>query len=88
MNDFDFKRKNILGLRMYSTVDDLLTWIVAGVKVFESQRPGRRNLRDVLAAGLGRVEVRHVARQNDDTARRRRHLITVESFAEADVEDA
>ena len=66
----------------------LLTWIVTWIHVFKAQRTNGGDLGDVLTR-LGPVEVRRVARKNDNTAWRKcLHLIAIKLIAEADVEDA
>jgi hypothetical protein len=61
---------------------------VSGIQVFEAQRTNGCYLGDVLA-GFCPVEMRRIAGQNDDGARRiRLHLVTLELIAEADVENA
>ena len=58
-----------------------LAGIVAGIQVFEAKRTNGRYLGDVLT-GLCPVEVRRIARQNDDTTGRiRLHFIAVELIA-------
>ncbi|MGC1893699.1 MAG: hypothetical protein WA763_08410, partial [Pseudolabrys sp.] len=55
-----------------------MTRIVGGIQVFETQGTNGRYLGDVLT-GLCPVEVRRIARQNDDTTGRiRLHPIAVE----------
>src|SRR5882724_1042201 len=73
---------------MVSSLLWVLTRIVAGIQVFETQRTNGRYLGDVLT-GFCPVEVGRVAGQNDNaTGRVRLHLIAVELIAQADVEHA
>src|SRR5271166_129508 len=66
----------------------LPAWVVAGIEVFEAERTDGVDLADVLA-GLRPVEVPRIAGEHDDAAGRiGLHLVAVELFAEANVEDA
>src|SRR3989441_6915247 len=66
----------------------VFTWIIGGIKVFETQRTNGRYLGDVLT-GFRPVEVGRMAGQNDDaTGWIRLHPIAVELIAQADVEHA
>ena len=64
------------------------TRVIHGIQIFKPKRTDGVHLGDVLS-GLCSVEVPGVAGQNDDAARRiRLHLVAVELFAKADVENA
>src|SRR5262249_19774653 len=76
------------GLLRSVSLPALFARIVGGIKIFEAERPDRRDLRDVLA-GLCPMEVRRVAGQHNHTSRRKSlYLVAVEVLAQADVEDA
>jgi hypothetical protein len=65
----------------------MMARIIMRVVVFEAERTDCRHLGDVFS-GLCPVKMPSLAGQNDDTARRIGfHLVTVERFAESDVED-
>jgi hypothetical protein len=66
----------------------VLARIVSGIEILKTKRSDRRYLRDVLA-GLCPMEVRCVAGEDDHASGRKRlHPITVERFAQTNVEDA
>src|SRR5215467_6445292 len=65
----------------------VLTRIVGGIEILKTKRSDRRYLRDVLA-GLSPVEVGCVAGKDDHASRRKcLHPVTVERFAQTNVED-